>query len=154
MNIHRKLLFAIGLAAFLLCDLPITQAGNADPQTGYNSLYDNILEKGANNGRCNAIGALGSVICGSTADQLVPPINPVITELCEAVGVIIELPYESCYQPIDCVVDWSPWGACMPSSIGIGDPCLQSRTGTIVSDAQYGGTCPFLTEIQECECPI
>ena len=139
MNIHRKYLLVVGLLASLLFGLTPVQAGNADPQTGYNSLYDNILEKGVNNGRCNAIGALGGVICGSTGTELVPPINPVITDLCEAIGVVIELPYETCYQPVNCVVEWGDWSD--DCSGGIGEPA-QFRCGTVTTPAEHGGTCP------------
>jgi hypothetical protein len=51
--------------------------------------------------------------------------------------------------PVDCLVDWSPWGLCT-------GPCgstsgSQSRTGIVSRAAQYGGVpCPTLTQSQPC----
>ena len=78
---------ATGLSALVLSS-SLVMAGNANPQTGYDSLYDNILEKGANNGRCNAIGVLGSLICDTTGG-LHPGIGQ-ITEACGALGITVE----------------------------------------------------------------
>ena len=88
---------ATGLSALVLSS-SLVMAGNANPQTGYESLYDNITDKGANNGRCNAIGILASLVCDTTG-QVVPDVGP-ITEACGALGITVET---NCDTPSPCL---------------------------------------------------
>jgi hypothetical protein len=78
---------ATGLSALVLSS-SLVMAGNANPQSGYESLFDNITDKGANNGRCNAIGVLASIVCDTTGD-VHPSLGP-ITEACGAIGITVE----------------------------------------------------------------
>ena len=48
-------------------------------------MHDNILDKGANFGRCNAVGILAGKVCNA-AGTLVPAIELVIPQ-CQSVGV-------------------------------------------------------------------
>lgn len=136
--------FAARLLVCFLIGLTPVLAGKADPQTGYNSLYDIIMdvEKGPNNGRCNAIGALGTLICNTTGN-LMPDIRPV-TERCATLGITIDVP-EYCI-PVDCEVSaWSEWSVCDANTL------TQTRNRTVVTDAENGGrTCPELTETRDC----
>jgi len=92
---------ATGLTALILSNSMVI-AGNANPQTGYLSLYDNILEKGPNIGRCNAIGVLGSLICETTS-ELLPDATRIINE-CRSLGIGIEIP-DYCLEDPQCLTD-------------------------------------------------
>jgi hypothetical protein len=70
----------------------LAMAGDSGAQVGYNSLHDNILDKGANNGRCNAIAVISSLICDAAPypyQTVSPSLLPII-EACEGVGVPLQ----------------------------------------------------------------
>ncbi len=68
------------------------------------------------------------------------------------VGEIVVI--TGCQLPINCVVsEWSAWSACSAECGG----GTQTRTRTVITPAQYGGTCPPLSETVACNtqpCPI
>ena len=107
---HRKIICIAGLAAMLVGGVSQVQAGKADPQKGYESLYYNIDEKGANIGRCNAIGILAEMICQSTG-KLDPFINTSsVSEQCSDLEPPIDVNvygtsddcYDACQGGSDC----------------------------------------------------
>jgi len=81
----NKLFGAVVLASAMVVGASAVNAAPPNPVNGYTSVHDNILDKGANHGRCNAVGVLAAKVCNLNG-ALVPAIELVV-DACGSVGV-------------------------------------------------------------------
>jgi len=85
----KKMLFTAAAIAGVVFALTATaHAAPPNPSNGYSSVHDNILDKGANHGRCNAVGVLAGKVCDNEG-ALVPAIE-LVMPLCLSVGVDLD----------------------------------------------------------------
>jgi hypothetical protein len=86
-EMHKKLFVAAALTSGMFAGTSAVHADPANATNGYTSVHDNITDpdKGANFGRCNAVGGLAAKVC-TAQGTLAPPIELVI-DACNAVGV-------------------------------------------------------------------
>lgn len=88
----------------------IALAKGPNPLQGYISVWNNLTEKGANHGRCNAIGILGDALLMNTGS--VPVLVPSdLAEDCADIGV--ELSTDIAEPTVDCSEIPTPAG-CPP----------------------------------------
>ena len=85
-GMHKKLFVAAALTSAMFAGASIVHAAPPNPVNGYTSVHDNILDKGANFGRCNALGVLAAKVCNLNG-ALVPVIGQTLLSDCGYVGV-------------------------------------------------------------------
>ena len=61
----RQVFGAAATAGMMVAGVTAVHAGPPNPAQGYASLYDNILDKGVNFGRCHAFGSLAAKVCAA-----------------------------------------------------------------------------------------
>lgn len=101
-EMHKKLFAAAALASVMFAGTSAVHAAPPNPANGYTSVHDNIMDKGANFGRCNAVGVLAAKVCNLNG-ALVPAIGLVMNE-CSAVGVELhaDSAVAACMEEVSC----------------------------------------------------
>jgi len=84
-EMHKKLFVAAALTSVMFAGTSAVHADPAQCDQWLYSVHDNIMDKGANFGRCNALGVLAAEAC-NLSGALVPAMGLVLDQ-CSAVGV-------------------------------------------------------------------
>lgn len=84
-EMHRKLFAAATLVSIMFAGASAVHAAPANATNGYTSVHDNITDKGANFGRCNALGVLAAEVC--TLNGALVPAMELVLDQCNAAGV-------------------------------------------------------------------
>jgi len=99
----KHILRTLGIGAVVITGMSVVYAGPANPIDGYISVHDNIVDKGANYGRCNALGSLAAKVC-TAEGVLIPAIQSGTVDQCHAMGVDLatDPAVAPCLQPLSC----------------------------------------------------
>jgi len=104
-EMRKKLFAAAAFTSVMFVGASIVHAAPPNPVNGYTSVHDNILDKGANFGRCNALGVLAAKVCDLN-NELVPAIGQALQSGCGEFGVqFAEDPaVAACMEEVSCEI--------------------------------------------------